>query len=163
MLPEGVKLRSVKSRVEELDGPLPECDALICNLVLHHVPGRDVAECEEQGLTERTAAKLEVLRAFRAALDARNGRLFFTDSDKFTEIALAPGDPVLAEQMVDACKRCPVSHSLAHQKSEGWLAAQTSAASAPPSSRTCARTRSGACSAGGGWRWCGAGRWGSCR
>ena len=38
VLPEGVKLRSIKSRVEELDGPLPECDALICNLVLHHVP-----------------------------------------------------------------------------------------------------------------------------
>ena len=106
MLPEGVKLRSIKSRVEELDGPLPECDALICNLVLHHVPGRDLAECEEHGLTDRAGAKLEVLRAFRAALDGRNGRLFFTDSDKFTEIALAPGDPVLAEQMVDACKRC---------------------------------------------------------
>jgi hypothetical protein len=100
-VPDGVRVEHVVSGVEQAE--LPPCDAAVCSLVLHHVAGADAAERASVGLTG--PGKHEALAALRGALAARRGLLLVNEADVFCDLALAPGDPLLAERLVDSYVR----------------------------------------------------------
>lgn len=103
-LPPGVKLRSILAPVEEaLD--LPDADALVCSLTLHHVAGRDRIERAAYGLVG--PGKREILEAFAAALRAREGLGLLNEADIHCDLELAPGDPLLTDRLTDSyVRRC---------------------------------------------------------
>lgn len=143
-LPPGVTARSLVQRVEE--AALPEADAVVCSLTLHHLAGRDRAEREAHGLTG--PGKLEVLRAFARSTSARRGLVLLVEADVHCEIDLAPGDPVLRDRLLDSyVRRCGLSivHDLAAATGEradrlrailqGWCLEQVRAWTAPLAER----------------------------
>lgn len=100
-LPEGVELVSVVGSVAEV--ALPAVDAAVCSLTLHHVAGADAAERRAHGLDG--PGKLEALRAVGGAL--RGGPLLLNEADVFCDLGLAPGDPILADRILDSyLRRC---------------------------------------------------------
>jgi len=143
-LPPGVTARSHVGRVE--DAALPEVDAVVCSLALHHLAGRDRAEREAHGLTG--PGKLEVLRAFARATAPRAGIVLLNEADVHCEIDLAPGDPVLRERLLDSyVRRCGLSivHDLERATGDraarlrailqGWCLEQMRAWTAPLAER----------------------------
>jgi hypothetical protein len=100
-VPDGVRVEHVVAGVEQ--AALPPCDAAVCSLVLHHVAGADAAERASVGLTG--PGKHEALAALRGTLAARRGLLLVNEADVFCDLALAPGDPLLAERLVDSYVR----------------------------------------------------------
>ncbi len=84
---------------------MPECDAVVCSLTLHHLAGRDQAARRRVGLDG--PGKAEVLAALGRALSAREGLLLLNEADIHCDIELAPHDPVLAERLLDSyVRRC---------------------------------------------------------
>lgn len=111
--PAGVTVRHDPTPIQ--DAALPEADAAVASLVLHHVAGRDAADRARLGLAGR--GKREALEALRAALVPRDGTLLLNEADIYCDLGLAPGDPLLAERLVDSyVRRFAVSllHDLAH-------------------------------------------------
>ncbi len=103
-MPPGVSLESRVGRIESLTD-LPDVDAVVCSLTLHHVAGRSAAERAEHGLAG--AGKCEVLQAFGDALRARDGILLLNEADIHCEIDLPPGDPMLRDRLIDSyVRRC---------------------------------------------------------
>ncbi|MCB9664029.1 MAG: class I SAM-dependent methyltransferase [Alphaproteobacteria bacterium] len=103
VLPSGVALVSRPERVEDVS--LPEVDAIVCSLTLHHVAGEDAARRARFGLAG--PGKAEILAGFATALAPRGGRLLLNEADVYCDLALPPGDPVLADRIVDSyVRRC---------------------------------------------------------
>ncbi len=107
VLPPGVRLTPIHARVE--DAHLPVSDAVVCSLTLHHVAGADALEREHHGLVG--PGKLEVLRQLAASVRPRQGFIVLNEADVYCDLALAPGDPVLEDQLLDSyVRRC--AHAL---------------------------------------------------
>lgn len=101
--PPGVEVVAHLGAVPGL--PVPEADAVVCSLTLHHVAGADAAERAHVGLPG--PGKVEALRELRAAIAPRSGLLLLNEADVFCDVALAPGDPLLADRIVDSyLRRC---------------------------------------------------------
>lgn len=109
-LPSGVRLTSIVKRVEEV-AELPPSDAVVCSLVLHHVPGLDEHQCREFGILG--CGKLNVLRMVRDAIQPRGGVAVVNEADVHCELDLPPGDPCLANNILDSYVR-RFGNSLAH-------------------------------------------------
>lgn len=107
-LPPGVRLRFLQARFEELvqqGVDLGPTDAVVCSLVLHHVAGRDRAEREAHGLSG--PGKVELLEVLVPGLRARDGLALVNEADIHCDLALAPGDPLLEERLLDSyVRRC---------------------------------------------------------
>lgn len=101
VLPPGVKLVSVRAPVQE--STLPQADAVVCSLTLHHVAGLDTEHRAAHGLAG--PGKLEVLQAIRAAIRPRSGLALLNEADVYCEIDLPPGDPILADRIMDSYVR----------------------------------------------------------
>jgi hypothetical protein len=105
-VPPGVAVVPLRERVE--DAQLPEADAAVMSLVLHHVAGRDAAARAAVGL--HGPGKLEVLQRLGAALAPRRGVLVLNEADVHCDLELAPGDPLLADRLIDSyVRRCASS------------------------------------------------------
>ncbi|NCG21595.1 MAG: methyltransferase domain-containing protein [Rhodobacterales bacterium] len=103
-LPPGVKLESRVGRIESLTD-LPEVDAVVCSLTLHHVAGRNSEERAQHDL--KGPGKREVLAAFGEAIRARDGMLLLNEADVHCEIDLPPNDPMLRDRLIDSyVRRC---------------------------------------------------------
>lgn len=100
-VPTGVRVEHLVSGVER--AALPACDAAVCSLVLHHVAGADAEARAAVGL--EGPGKHEALLALRGALAARSGALLVNEADVYCDLALPPGDPLLAERIVDSYVR----------------------------------------------------------
>jgi hypothetical protein len=112
-VPSGVTVRHDPTPIQ--DARLPEADAAVVSLALHHVAGRDAACRARVGLGGR--GKREALLGLHAALAPREGTLLVNEADIYCDLGLAPGDPLLAERLVDSyVRRFAVSllHDLAH-------------------------------------------------
>ncbi len=102
-LPRSLSLRSRVRRAEELDEF--QADAVVCSLTLHHVAGRSFRERASHGLTG--PGKQEVLERLRRGLVERDGLLVLNEANVFCELELAPGDPVLIDNLLDSyLRRC---------------------------------------------------------
>jgi hypothetical protein len=105
-IPTDVTLHSIVSKVEEAE--IPEADAIVCSLTLHHVAGRDAEQRQAHGLSG--TGKMEILRRFVAALKARRGIGILNEADVYNEIDLPPGDPTLADHFIDVyVRRCAMA------------------------------------------------------
>ena len=102
-LPQGVDLVSIERLVEDVLAELPEADAVVCSLTLHHLAGRDADERQRFGLDG--VGKREVLTTFRDCIRPRGGGLLLNEADIYCEIDLPPGDPVLADRLFDSYVR----------------------------------------------------------
>ncbi|MBN2800699.1 MAG: class I SAM-dependent methyltransferase [Deltaproteobacteria bacterium] len=100
-LPPGVALASVLAPVEAV--ALPDADAVLCSLTLHHVAGLSAGHRAAHGLLG--TGKGEVLRAIAEALRSRAGLLLLNEADVFCDIDLPPGDPVLVDRILDSYLR----------------------------------------------------------
>ncbi|MDP2312775.1 MAG: class I SAM-dependent methyltransferase [Pseudomonadota bacterium] len=109
LAPPGVRVHHLVVPVQ--DAALPEADAVVCSLVLHHVAGADAAARAAVGLAG--TGKAEALAAFRAAIAPRDGRVLLNEADVYCDLGLAPGDPVLTDRLLDSYVR-RFSVSLAH-------------------------------------------------
>lgn len=102
-LPELLELRSRVHPAEQLGAF--EANAVVCSLTLHHVAGRDAEERARHGL--EGPGKLEILQQVCQGLRARDGLLVLNEANVFCELELAPGDPVLVDNLVDSyVRRC---------------------------------------------------------
>jgi hypothetical protein len=107
VLPPGVRLISMVERVET--ALLPEADAAVSSLVLHHVAGADAEERARYGLPG--TGKLAVLRQLRECVAPRGGFVLLNEADVYCDVGLAPGDPILADRLLDSyVRRC--AHAL---------------------------------------------------
>ncbi len=105
-VPPGVQVHHVQAPVQDVQ--LPEADAVVCSLVLHHVAGADAGQRASVALPG--PGKLEVLGAFRASVQARDGRVLLNEADVYCDIGLLPGDPLLTERLLDSyVRRCATS------------------------------------------------------
>jgi len=101
-LPAAVRLESRLTTIEE-SCDLPDADIVVVSLTLHHVAGRDRHERARHGLAG--IGKLEVLSAVANALRARGGLAIVNEADVYCDIGLPPGDPVLANNVIDSYLR----------------------------------------------------------
>lgn len=99
--PPGVRVRHLHTDVRTAD--LPDADAIVASLVLHHVAGRDATDRARVGLPG--TGKREVLTAFRDAVRTRGGTVIVNEADVYCDLGLPPGDPLLAERLVDSYVR----------------------------------------------------------
>lgn len=99
--PPGVRVTHLRAPVERAS--LPEADAVVCSLTLHHVAGADAGERAVVGLAG--PGKREALEAFRSAVASRGGRVLLNEADVYCDVGLAPGDPLLRERLVDSYVR----------------------------------------------------------
>ncbi|MFN7144852.1 MAG: methyltransferase domain-containing protein [Myxococcota bacterium] len=99
--PRGVTVRHLHTPVEA--AVLPDADAIVASLVLHHVAGGDAADRARVGLSG--PGKREVLASFRDAVRTRGGTVIVNEADVYCDLGLAPGDPLLAERLVDSYVR----------------------------------------------------------
>ena len=84
---------------------VPDVDAVVCSLTLHHVAGRNREERAQHGL--EGPGKREVLEAFGDAIRARDGLLLLNEADVHCEIDLPPSDPMLRDRLIDSyVRRC---------------------------------------------------------
>jgi hypothetical protein len=140
-----VGMASLQGRVEDVLPQLPQADAIVCSLTLHHVAGRCTQERESHGLAG--PGKLEVLRAFKAALSERRGLLILNEADVHCDLGLLPGDPLLADRLMDSYVR-RTAVTLAREIREGrgdplrlgriiqrWCLAEVAMADAPVAER----------------------------
>ena len=102
-VPDGVEVHGLLGSVQDL--ALPEADALVCSMTLHHVAGIDAAQRAQHGLSG--PGKREILAAFGAALAPRGGVGLLVEADVDCELDLPPGSPVLADNILDSyLRRC---------------------------------------------------------
>lgn len=98
----------LRSRVEPVGVDIPACDLLVCSMTLHHVAGRDEQERRRHGFSG--PGKVEILRAMGQAA----GRVILNEANVHCELDLAPGDPVLRDNLLDSyVRRC--GHALLDQ------------------------------------------------
>jgi hypothetical protein len=100
-LPENITFHSIVAPVEQAS--IPEADALICSLTLHHIAGLDRAQRRSFGFTGD--GKQEVLQRFVQALADRQGVGILNEADCYNEIDLPSRDPVLIEHFLDVYVR----------------------------------------------------------
>lgn len=99
----GVRIEAVAGGVPEV--ALPEADAIVCSLTLHHVAGRDADARFTHGLSG--PGKHEALVAFADALRARGGLLLLHEADVHCDLELPSGDPILRDRLIDSyVRRC---------------------------------------------------------
>lgn len=99
--PPGVEVSHVARPAQDV--ALPEADAVVASLVLHHIAGRSAADRARVGLSGN--GKHETLTTIRGAIAARGGTALVNEADIYCDIGLAPGDPLLAERLVDSYVR----------------------------------------------------------
>ncbi len=103
LVPEGVTV--VHRRAAVPNAAIPEADAVVCSLTLHHVAGADADERARHGMTG--PGKREALTAMADALRSRGGLLLLNEADIYCDLGLRPGDPILAERLLDSyVRRC---------------------------------------------------------
>ncbi len=103
LVPPGVRVTPLPGLVQDV--ALPDADLVVCSLTLHHVAGADAAERARHGL--QGPGKVEVLAAFGRALAARDGLGLLVEADVDCDLDLAPGDPRLADNLLDSyVRRC---------------------------------------------------------
>ena len=121
VLPPGVQLRSCQMPIEQAD--IPEADAVVCSLTLHHVAGIDAQQRREFGL--QGPGKLEILQRCVQALQPRQGIGLLNEADIYNEIDLAPGDAVLVDHFIDVYVRraaLAIAFALGQSPADGSLA-----------------------------------------
>lgn len=102
-VPPGVVVVSVRSGIAEAS--LPEADAVVCSLTLHHVAGEDATRRARWGLPG--PGKAEILTRMAEALRPRDGLVVLNEADVYCDLGLAPGDGLLADRIVDSyVRRC---------------------------------------------------------
>lgn len=101
LAPRGVEVEHLQVAVQH--ATLPDADAAVASLVLHHIAGADAEARAAVGLSG--PGKLEVLTALRAAIAPRGGRLLINEADVYCDLALPPGDPLLLERLTDSYVR----------------------------------------------------------
>jgi hypothetical protein len=142
--PPSIVVTGLTARVEEAQ--LPDADAIVCSLTLHHVAGRDADERRAHGL--QGPGKREVLHAFGEALRARDGYGVLVEADVDCELDLAPRDPQLKANLFDSyVRRCassilddlPRLDGELRERTEGllqhWFLGQIRAADVPSGER----------------------------
>jgi len=97
-LPEGVRLVSMRDRVEEIE--LPPAEAVVCSLTLHHLAGADRSERRRHGLDG--PGKAEVLAGMGEAVRGRAGLVLVNEADVYCDLGVPPGDEVLADRIMDS-------------------------------------------------------------
>ena len=96
------------SRVEPVALDIPRCELVVCSMTLHHVAGRSEEERLRHGLSG--PGKIEILRAMAQSAD----RVILNEANVHCELDLAPGDPVLRDNLLDSyVRRC--GHALLDQ------------------------------------------------
>lgn len=101
ILSPGVELDSRIARVENVE--LPQADALVCSLMLHHVAGQDAQQRNRVGM--EGSGKLEILRHFVEAVRSRHGLCLLNEADVYNEIDLESGEATLVEHFIDVYVR----------------------------------------------------------
>ncbi len=102
-VPDGVSVRGITGFVQDVE--LPDADAVVCSLTLHHVAGADAAERAAHGLSG--PGKLETLIAFGQALKARSGIGILNEANMMCDLSTPPGDQVTRENVFDSyVRRC---------------------------------------------------------
>jgi hypothetical protein len=96
-LPAEITLDSVIAPVEQVQ--IPEADAIVCSLTLHHVAGIDARQRSEFRFSG--PGKVELLGRFVEAIRPVHGIGLLNEADAYHEIDLAPNDPVLVQHFVD--------------------------------------------------------------
>ncbi len=99
--PAGVAVTHLQRSIQ--DAPLPEADAVVASLVIHHVAGTDAVDRARVGLDG--VGKHEILVSLRGAVAPRDGRVLVNEADVYCDLGLAPGDPLLAERLMDSYVR----------------------------------------------------------
>jgi hypothetical protein len=99
-VPAGVRVEHVAAGVEVAE--LPQVDAAVASLVLHHVAGADAEARAAVGIAG--PGKHEALVALSKAV-GRDGLLLVNEADVYCDLALPPGDALLAERIVDSYVR----------------------------------------------------------
>ena len=97
-LPGSLKFRVLAGRVEEAE--IPPADLIVCGLMLHHVAGLDSNQRKRYGL--EGPGKLELLERFLSSVRPGRGICILNESDVYTEIDLAPDDPLLIDRLIDS-------------------------------------------------------------
>ena len=101
ILPSGVELDSRIARVENVN--LPQADALVCSLMLHHIAGQDARQRKNAGMDGN--GKFEILQQLVAAVRLRRGLCLLNEADVYNEIDLVSGEPTLVEHFIDVYVR----------------------------------------------------------
>jgi hypothetical protein len=99
--PAGVTVTHLPAPIQEVE--LPPADAAVASLVLHHVAGFDASARARVHLPGN--GKREALEALRRAIHPRGGTLVVNEADIYCDLSLPPGDPLLAERLVDSYVR----------------------------------------------------------
>lgn len=102
-VPRGVNVVGNVCGIENAE--LPPADLIVCSMTLHHRAGRDAAERASYGM--QGPGKREILEGFRRSLRPRQGFGLLVEADVDCELHLAPGDPVLRDNLFDSyVRRC---------------------------------------------------------
>ena len=91
------------ARVQDALPDLPEVDAVICSLTLHHIAGADTHQRQASGLAG--PGKLEILQIFREKISASRGLLLINEADIHCDLELASGSPLLMDRLIDSYVR----------------------------------------------------------
>jgi hypothetical protein len=97
-LPGRITFRSIIEPVENVS--LPAADIIVCSLMLHHIPGFDMAHNKRFGIN--SPGKYDILCRFLQSIRIRNGICIINESDIYTDIDLPPDDPVLIHRLIDS-------------------------------------------------------------
>ena len=101
VLPSGIELHSHIARVENVE--LPEADAVVCSLTLHHIAGLDR---DQRSIFQMDGVgKREILQRCVQAVRTRHGLCLLNEADVYNEIDLEPSDPALIEHFIDVYVR----------------------------------------------------------
>jgi hypothetical protein len=103
LLPSQIRLHSMIARVQDALPDLPEVDAVICSLTLHHIAGADTHQRQASGLAG--PGKLEILQIFREKISASRGLLLINEADIHCDLELASGSPLLMDRLIDSYVR----------------------------------------------------------
>jgi len=98
-----IQVHGIQAMVQDALGDLPEVDAIVCSLTLHHVAGADAQERKAHGMSG--PGKLEVLGAMGKCLRTRNGLLMLNEADVHCDLELDSRDPLLTDRLLDSYVR----------------------------------------------------------
>ena len=96
--PDTVSFTSIIQPVEQVI--IPHADVIVCSLMLHHIPGFNTDHNKCLGIN--SVGKSEIIKRFLQSIRCRNGICIINESDIYTDIDLAPHDPVLIHRLIDS-------------------------------------------------------------
>jgi hypothetical protein len=98
-----IRVHGIQALIQDALVDLPDVDAVVCSLTLHHVAGRDARERQAHGMSG--PGKLEVLRALAATIERRQGLLMLNEADVHCDLELESRDPLLTDRLLDSYVR----------------------------------------------------------